>query len=202
MARFSARFWFVISVAVLAAAAADPLLERASNLGWFGPGNYTDHSNWDVVPTLLVGALFALFYLCLRVREMLLGSLTAVQIARLLPAIFVLQVVALFAMETTEQYVVYGRFLGGTIWLGAPLAISLTTHAVACILTTVCVSALLRALSQAALRFVRFACEVVTLLHDARERALDRYVQPELHRYAAPVPRTIGERGPPTLILA
>ena len=39
----------------MAAAIADPLVEFASNAGWFGAGNFTDHSNLDVVPALFAG---------------------------------------------------------------------------------------------------------------------------------------------------
>jgi hypothetical protein len=41
--------------AVLAAAIADPLVEFASNAGWFGPGNFTDRSNLDVGPVFALG---------------------------------------------------------------------------------------------------------------------------------------------------
>src|SRR5579863_7532885 len=65
------KIWFCAAVAMIAAAIADPLVESASNAGWFGPGNFTDHSTWDVVPAFLVGLFFVALYLWLRVRTAL-----------------------------------------------------------------------------------------------------------------------------------
>src|SRR5208283_1357179 len=49
---------FCGTVAILAAALADPLVEFASNAGLFGGGAFTDHSMLDVLPALIAGGLF------------------------------------------------------------------------------------------------------------------------------------------------
>ncbi|MBV8150950.1 MAG: hypothetical protein JO101_01735 [Candidatus Eremiobacteraeota bacterium] len=203
MNRSYVRLGFCVAVAVIAAATADPLVERASNLGWFGPGNFTDRSNWDVVPTLCVGMVFAALYVCSRLRELLLGlSLTPAGTASLLPMIFAIQILTLFVMETTEQYVVYHHFLGGTIWLGGPATISLALHAVACVATTSCAAFTLRAISQAAVRLLRFVRELVTQLADRRETPALRDASPEPHHYSAIVSRVHGGRAPPLTSVA
>ena len=71
----SIRFWYGIAAAVIAAAIADPMIESASNAGWFGPGILTDHSNLDVLPALICGAIFVACFLTLRVRRDALARL-------------------------------------------------------------------------------------------------------------------------------
>jgi hypothetical protein len=61
----------------------------------------------------------------------------------------------LFFMETLEQRLVLGRFLGGTIWLGAPTAASLALHAVTCILVALLGLAAVRFLEPRAVRLIR-----------------------------------------------
>ncbi len=133
---------------MLAAALADPCLEFASNAGWFGSGRFTDHSMADVLPTLLFGALFLVAQLLgifrrasirLRLDEPLRRPL-----ARLLPGIFMLQLALLFSIESLEQRLVYGDFLGGALWLGAPIAIALVVHALFTLCTAFLVAATLR----------------------------------------------------------
>ena len=209
------RFWFCIAVALIAAAVADPLVELASNAGLFGPGDFTDHSNWDVLPTLAIGLSFAAFYVALRVRQMLdfarqrvscwlnasPNALAGRTLFGLLPAVYATQIATLYVMETTEQLVVRGHVLGGTIWLGGPIAISLAVHALFCVAATFCIGWILRLLAQTALRIVRLVLALGTYVlrnagpvHFACEARV-------VHRYASPVPCRIGERGPP-LVLA
>src|ERR1700694_3279642 len=66
MSSFTIRFWFCVAVALVALAIADPLTEWASNAGLFGPGNFTDHSNADVVPALFAGFAFFALHLVMR----------------------------------------------------------------------------------------------------------------------------------------
>jgi hypothetical protein len=160
------KIWFCAAVAMIAAAIADPLVESASNAGWFGPGNFTDHSTWDVVPVLLVGMLFVALHLWSRVRTTLIATGRAPDwprlaidalgsnVIRLLPLIYAAQVAILFLMETIEQQVVYGRLLGGMIWLGGPIAISLATHAAITAIVAVTASKLLRTFADAAIQAV------------------------------------------------
>jgi hypothetical protein len=155
-----------LAVAVIAAAIADPLVEWASNAGLFGDGNFTDHSNLDILPALLIGGFFVLTHLLLRVRralafsperDLLRASNDALRtgVARLLPLTFALQLLALYSMETSEQLAVAGHALGGTVWLGGPLLFSLAAHAVACVLVAYALSAALLACARTTVRAIR-----------------------------------------------
>jgi hypothetical protein len=163
------RLWFCLAVAVISAAIADPAVEFASNRGFFGRGSFTDHSNLDVVPALVVGVIFALLHVALRVRSRLAdpetpaldllaesGKALASGPGRLLPLTFAIQIAALFSMETAEQFAVFGHGLGGTIWLGGPVAVSLAAHAAACTVIAFALTRAVRACSQAAERVVRY----------------------------------------------
>ncbi len=132
MRRTAIRVWFTLAAAVIAAAIADPFVEAVSNAGWFGPGNFTDHSTLDVMPALFSGVVLIAVCLALRIRRELLrasGEALRTDIGRLFPALFATQLVVLWTMESCEQLVVAGHPLGGTIWLGGPICFSLTVHA-------------------------------------------------------------------------
>lgn len=172
------RCLFAVAAAVTAAAIADPIVERLSDAGFFGPGSFTDHSNADVIPALCAGALVALTFVALatmrafghdeavvRLLRAPARQLDAIPLRQVLPAIFVLQLAVLFTMETCEQHLVLGRFLGGTVWLGAPIAVSLALHAAACATISFLLARGLRALASrvvvvvvSALRFILNLC--------------------------------------------
>jgi hypothetical protein len=152
---------FSLVVAASAATLTDPLVESASNAGWFGSGSFTDHSTIDVLPVLGIAALAALTYVYLRARPSLASR--SVEFARrlrasarLLLGTFALQLALLYVMETCEQIVVTGHALGGTVWLGAPIAIALALHAVACVLSACALAWILPELSRAAVALARF----------------------------------------------
>jgi hypothetical protein len=166
---------FSLVVAASAATLTDPLVESASNAGWFGSGSFTDHSTIDVLPVLGIAALAALTYVYLRARPSLASrsvefarrlraSVASPSIAttaprpsaRLLLGTFALQLALLYVMETCEQIVVTGHALGGTVWLGAPIAIALALHAVACVLSACALAWILPELSRAAVALARF----------------------------------------------
>ncbi len=210
LSRSSIQIWFCLAVAAISAAIADPLVEWASNAGRFGPGNFTDHSSADVVPALLVGALFVVTHLLLRVRRALTSNPThdllrasraalSGRVMRLLPPTFAVQILALYCMETVEQVAVTGHPLGGMVWLGGPVLVSLAVHAIACVLVAYAASKVLRALT----RSVVFAVRI--LLAMAARPA--RGVSPtELGRPSAccsPISFfvlcNVGERAPPLL---
>ena len=119
MAKISVRWGFCAALAVISAALADPLVEFASNAGWFGRGSFTDHSNVDVMPALLAGAGLMTLYLIRKAGLLVDGEAFPRGVLPLLPAIFILHVFALYAMETTEQFTIAGHVLGPTVWLGA-----------------------------------------------------------------------------------
>jgi hypothetical protein len=210
LSRSSIQIWFCLAVAAISAAIADPLVEWASNAGRFGPGNFTDHSSADVVPALLVGVLFVATHLLLRIRraltsgpthDLLRASRAALsgRVVRLLPLMCAIQILALYCMETAEQVAVVGHPLGGTIWLGGPVLVSLAVHAIACVLVACAASKVLRALTRSAVLAVR-----IILAMAARPA---RGVSPtELGRPSACCSQiaffvlcNVGERAPPLL---
>lgn len=160
--------WFVVAVAAIAAALGDLLVEGLSDRGTFGRGAYTDHSDAVNGPVAVLGAVFLLRFLYLRVRRALRAgrvpntavapaarALTPFALTWRVGAIFAVQIAALWAMETFEQYAVVGHGFGGTVWLGGPVALSLATHAVLCVATVFAARAVLRALEPRAVRFLR-----------------------------------------------
>ena len=197
------RFLYSIAAAITAAAFADPLIEYTSNHGFFGNGVFTDHSNLDVVPALAIGCALVIALALLRARAAVLriagAAITQAQALRLLPYTFAVQLVALFAMETIEQYVVYGYSLGGTVWLGGPPAMSLVAHAIACIVVSIVGARVLRSMAGTVLRIVRIFKSFVFV--SARPASLVRSSRAFII-IARPIPirNRIGERAPPLLI--
>lgn len=200
---------FCIVVAIGAAALADPLVEFLSNAGLFGRCNCTDHSNLDVIPALCVGLALGAGLLALRVRYLLArGAIAAPAtwlasgaierpgvLVRCLPAIVAIQLVALYAMETAEQVIVTGHSLGGTIWLGGPIAISLGIHAASAIVATFAIARALRASTTTAIRILLRLVIAMSARGPRRTPARLRY--PASFRRLAPLVCRMGERGPP-----
>ena len=162
---FYIRCAFVGMVAVLAAALADPLMEFASNAGWFGAGHFTDGSNLDVLPALGVALIAAGIVGGLQVAKLVTGrstdwlrasdtALRGQRLAHVLPIAFGLQLGVLYVMESAEQIVVRGHALGGTIWLGGPAPVSLLVHAAACLFIATAALRLLRMFTYAAGRII------------------------------------------------
>jgi hypothetical protein len=211
--KLAIKIWFCLAVAMIAASLADPLVEFASNSGWFGPGAFTDNSNWNVVPALLVGLLFVALHFYLRVRShfaeaqkaelnwlKLASDALGARIRYLIPVIFAVQVLALYVIETSEQLVTYGHPLGGSIWLGGPIAASLTTHAVVCCVIALAVSWLVRALAAATIRLVTLVRAFAILqVREPRPNFLSRARRISAGRSTRVLCR-IGERAPPFLI--
>ncbi len=179
---------FVCVVAVLAAAIADPLVEWASNAGWFGAGHFTDRSTIDVVPALAVALLAACALGGLQIAKLVTGRtagwlrvsdmvLRKQSLVRALPFAFALQLGVLYAMETLEQLAVRGHLLGGTIWLGAPTPVALLAHAVTCVCVALVALRLLRA----------FTC--------VASRIIARILKPASHAAQPPANRSRARRG-------
>ena len=206
----SLRLWFCVATAIIAAAIADPCIEFASNAGWFGPGRFTDGSNLNVVPAMLIGLAVIAWYVGLRVLEVVSGRRPEVSHRRILSnhtfapdllkvlfAAFSVQMLVLFAMETAEQAFVYGHVLGGWVWLGAPLIASLTAHGLFCILTALALATLL-------CRFERNAARVTRFILYAGRRAREEYASLHSH-HNSPVLRQLSlhsricERAPPLI---
>jgi hypothetical protein len=206
------QFTFCLAVAVVSAATADPLVEYISNAGWFGRGSFTDHSTLDVLPALTIGAFLGVLLVIHKVRGALrdrgVGPSHFVRASRealdvgMLPFLcraFALQIAVLYAMETCEQYVVYGHALGATIWLGGPAPLSLGLHALVCALVAAALARTVRTCAQGALRVIAFI----------RTRAIlvGRDTPAQCRRHAtvfgrlAPLARRFGERAPPLPIV-
>lgn len=198
------------SAALMAAAAMDPIVERMSNSGVFGPGSFTDHSNVDVLPALCVGLSLCVLAVALFVRRTITGAeyppmwlreyanfLRARSLMRMLPSIFVLQLVALFAMETLEQFAVGGRILGPMIWLGGPIAASLLLHSVSCVVATWTLATLVRRSARVIVRIVRAAFAFLRKLFApvAKAKLCDRFSAPA--RFIKPFLRRRLGRAPP-----
>ena len=193
----------------MAAAVADPLVEAASNAGWFGPGNFTDHSFVDVIPAFVLGCGLAALYVAFVVRRML-GACNgntqrAIRLSNealgyympmMLPAIFALQIAVLYSMETAEQFAVWGHALGGMVWLGGPVVVSLAAHAFACVAVALLVARAIRSLATAALRVLRLMRALATLLpvQAPPRRGFRQEAAASNWTFA---PRSVGKRAPP-----
>ena len=202
------RLLFCLTVAILAASVADPLLELVSNLGLFGPGHFTDRSNLDVLPALVTCSLFAFALVFIRARATLLSqslraardSIAPSTVLRMLPAIFIAQIAVLYGMETLEQVIVYGHVLAPWLWLGGPAAVSICVHAMFCVFACFTVARAVRALAQAAVHIVCIilpCASRIARIAASFVASFDSFVAP--HK-PAPVSCRIGKRGPPLLI--
>jgi hypothetical protein len=92
---------FCLAAAVTAAAVIDPAIEWLANAGLFGPGRFTDHSNLDVIPVLVLGLLFSVIFVAGQAHRIVRRFASEVgSIPMLLPVIFALQLLVLWSMET------------------------------------------------------------------------------------------------------
>ena len=181
----------------MAAAIADPLVEFASNAGWFGAGNFTDHSNLDVVPALFAGVALLGIYLVRRARTVLADRAFPRGIASQMPLIFLLQILALYFMETGEQFVAYGHALGPAIWLGGPAIASLTVHAAICVAVALWIARSIRSLATTTLRVIRLIRAIATRAAHSKEIVTAGLPDAVPFKQLAPVLCRIGERAPP-----
>jgi hypothetical protein len=127
-------------------------------------------------------------------------SITIACALRLWPAIFVLEIAALYGMETVEQSVVYGHALGGALWLGAPVVASLSIHASFCLCATILAARSLRTVARAVVRIVHLL-RAFTILPAQGASPLRKAVDALVAAHVpAPIPCRIGKRAPPLLI--
>ncbi len=207
-----ARRSFLIAAALIAAAIGDPLVESIANTGILG-GHYSDHNHLSVLPALLAGCAFA-FALAVRrcfsvwrattgSRDWLIDMATACsERARPRDVAFAygLQLLALFLMESIEQLALGGKLLGGTAWLGGPIAFSLIVHALIGAGCLFALGAFMRALVRT------FASIVATLVRFvwlalAQPPAFARFGRNETRCFGSQTLRVhqIGGRAPPLL---
>jgi len=208
-----ARLPFLLAVALVAAAIGDPLVETISNSGVFGQG-YHDDNHLSVIPALVAGGALALGVIVARCRSLvrrrsplrrgdwLVESATDIaQHSPLydIPFVLAMQFAALFAMESVEQLACGERLLGGTVWLGGPVAFSLLTHAFLGVACTLLLAAFVRSILATVASFVRDAIDAVllSLARDVARTFAKRRNDTLLPRAQAPHVRQIGGRAPP-----
>jgi hypothetical protein len=192
---------------------ADPFVESVSNTGIFG-GGYADDDRLGVVPTLLIGIVLVLGVAtlnCVRVwrQEVHTGNRWFVNAAKDLstrspindlPFVFLLQLCALFSLESSEQLLSDGHLLGGLVWLGGPIAFSLLTHALMGAACTYALGAIMRAFVGMFANLVRTALLDVWLSASRNAGAhiyLHHWTKP--HHTQSTRVRQIGGRAPPSL---
>jgi hypothetical protein len=203
---------FLVAVALIAAAVADPIVESLANAGILG-GHYADNNHLSVIPALLVGGSLVLTTLALRCVDGWRASPATgdwlVDVAKTfsqrspcrdLPYVFSMQLLALFLMESAEQFAIGGKPLGGSAWLGGPIVFSLIAHALigaGCLFALVAfMRGLLRTLAsfvRAVVRFVWLALAHAIVCFDAGRRATSLFRNQVAHV------NHIGGRAPPLL---
>jgi hypothetical protein len=99
-------------------------------------------------------------------------------------------------MEASEQVLVRGHLLGGTIWLGGPVIVSLAAHAVTCVLVAFAVAKTVRTLAKATLHVICTVRALATLPQPSTRVTLHDRSLVRLSTFG-PVLCSIGERGPP-----
>lgn len=127
-------------------------------------GPYASYSHGAIVPTLVAALVLGAIALLNVAGEALARSarirgdwvaqvaarIAAVSPLRLLPIVFAMQLLALYAMESAEQIVAFGHPLGFVASLGTPVILVLTVHAFAALIVVGSISHACRALTVAA----------------------------------------------------
>jgi hypothetical protein len=193
----SMRLVFCLSVAAIAAAIADPLVEFASNSGWFGHGSFTDRSNLDVVPALLAGIALLASFMVRKARAVLAGGALPRGVAVLVPWIFILQLLTLYLMETAEQFAVFGHTLGPTTWLGGPTPFSLTVHGAVCLAVSFAIVHSRRKIAATTLRVIGRIVAICRLALQGTKPIRVRRFETFCQARFLLVLCAIGERAPP-----
>ena len=209
---YATRGSFLFAAALIAAAFGDPVVESIANTGILG-GHYSDHNHLSVLPALLAGSVFLLAVFlrrCLSVlssgtasRDWLVDLATTCSDrmgARDFASTFVMQLGALWLMESAEQLALGGHLLGGSAWLGGPIAFSLVVHALIGAGCLFALGAFMRALVRT---FAAIVCTIVRSIWVAivRPPAFTRFGYNEERCLASGTLRVrqIGGRAPPLL---
>jgi hypothetical protein len=210
-----ARGAFSLAAAVTAAALIDPMVEFGANSGFFGPGTFTDHSNLYVAPALITGLALTVAFVMALVRRTFNrstryapdwlrrfpGASGGRSMLRPLPAVFVLQLGALWSLETVEQIVVAGRPLGGTLWLGGPVLTSLLMHAVGCLVVTWLLSRAVRWSVETIVEVVRLVREIFCNATPGPATTRSRAIEVAGSALREPILARLNGRAPPYLIV-
>lgn len=129
----ASRLPLLLATAIVAAALGDPFVETIANSGVVGRG-YADHNHVSVVPALLAGVCLLFIIIAMRCAQLLRRARRLKRLpvrASLSDAacVFVLQLGALFVMESVERMAYGGSVSLRTGWLGGPVWFSLLVHA-------------------------------------------------------------------------
>lgn len=201
---------FCLAAGVAAAAVIDPIVERMSNAGVFGPGSFTDRSNLDVIPAISIAGALSLLFVCLSAWRLLSRKSYPPQWVRassravnghsalaFVAPVFITQIAVLFVMETLEQIVVAGHPMGGFIWLGGPIAVSLLLHTAGCLASTWLLWRALHWSAGTLAQAVRWALRILaeTIVDPPKIHA--RAWRTERPRFIEPFLRRLKGRAPP-----
>ncbi len=210
------RLPFLLAVALVAAALGDAFVETVSNSGLVGAG-YADDNHASVLPAFLLGVIAALEAArrrcCALLRRgerraeadqtlALMRRYRDVSPLRDLPLVLTLQFALLFVMESAEQVAFGGKLLGGTAWLGGPIAFSLIAHATLGAGCMLLLRWFVRRVPGAVATFVRDALDYLAyvLIAAARSASCIRTARRDerpRHWAQAPHSRRIRDRAPP-----
>jgi hypothetical protein len=152
-----------------------------------------------VAPAIAVGVALLVWYLAAKAHAVLAGRALPPRIVPLLPLIFSLQMITLWAMETAEQLTVYGRVIAPGLWLGGPPECSLAIHALFCVAVTLIVARSLRRLAVTTLRVIALIKTAASFAAHAFAILLPCSCDECSFRRLVPVLCRIGERAPPLL---
>lgn len=192
------------AAAILAAAIANGVVETLASTGIVGAG-YSDPDRSSVMPASLAGLLVTFALLVLRSLRAWHTCETRVPVRnagppvllRRLPIVFCLQMVVVFAMESSEQVLAHGRLADAGAWLGGPAWFSLAFHAAACLIVT---AVLYRTMNSLVTKVVDILREAKRLLRARFEDAyhlLGRSVPSRVFLALAPGVRRTRGRAPP-----
>jgi hypothetical protein len=161
------RAWYVIGMAVCAAAAGDPLVESCANRSLLG-GRYADNDHSSVIPALIAGIALALFVSARLAFSCTRSAAVPRTNGRDAVAIVALQFIALYAMERAEAFGSGVQLDGGFAWLGGPPAASLALHLLVGLAVAAIGARFVHALADAVHAIVRVTIALAVVLTRAR----------------------------------
>ena len=209
------RLPFLLAAALIAGGVGDPLVETIADTGIFGAG-YHDTNHLGVLPALVCGLVLTIEIALLRCiqafrrdsrtsRDRLIAVVErfgARSAPRDVPIVFILQLLVVFAIETTEQLLAGSGARSALEWLGGPIAFSLGVHALLALVITIVLASLARAIAATLLSLVRIAFAFIAMqparggaapLHQWLDGGFGR-------RRQSPRACRVGGRAPPFLL--
>jgi hypothetical protein len=213
---FVSRWPYLAAVAIIAAAMSDLLVEAVANTGAFGRA-FFDSDDSSIVPSLAAAVLLAggvlgghMFSALRRSRAGRRDWLAnvAADVARHAPLryfryVLALQFLALFAMESAEQFIAHGQLAGGLLWLGGPPPSSIAIHVLVGFVCTLAAGWLMRV---SVPHFASLVCSALEFVLCARSikvgsRFIVRRYAPAFHQAQAARAGRISGRAPPFSLL-